>query len=225
MFLFFSCSKKRNDKLRTCDTNLAFKLAAEKCNLQRSCKLRVNQYIFDPKNTCSGISKYLVIQYRCVEPGKFHQQRAYQIVFSCFLSNVYSLTSFHQGFQCQLMTILDSNIVGFCFGNYWSDWQNSGSPNKEGENELLSDHLQHTTSICPKPSGFEIAQNSQIENVRWNTYVLRHSVQYGLSCRNSDQNGKRLCRDFKVRYCCSGRSKSKYSIYLLYDHFLRFDVF
>ena len=106
---------------------------------------------------------------------------------------------------------LDSNTVGICFRQSWSPWQDSGAPSREGEDELLSEHRIENSDLCAQPIGMQIEYiNPPSRRIPWNTFALRHSVHYGVSCKNKDQMRSRTCPDFKVRYCCPGQSTSKF---------------
>ncbi|XP_076814750.1 IgGFc-binding protein-like [Clavelina lepadiformis] len=92
-----------------------------------------------------------------------------------------------------------SNVIGFCFFDAWGPWVDVDNPSRGGDDELLEEHRRQTDSACDNPTGMQI-QFVGRTGFPTGSDIIRQSLTYGLSCRNSDQPG--TCKDYRVRYCC-----------------------
>ncbi|CAK8696725.1 unnamed protein product [Clavelina lepadiformis] len=96
-----------------------------------------------------------------------------------------------------------TNVIGSCPSHSWNSWLDVDNPSGTGDYELLQNHRRRSRSACDNPNGLEIKYVGSVRsNRQWpaNGDVLRHGLNYGLSCKNQHQSG--TCKDYKVRYCC-----------------------
>ncbi|XP_076799587.1 uncharacterized protein LOC143444282 [Clavelina lepadiformis] len=96
-----------------------------------------------------------------------------------------------------------TNVIGSCPSHSWNSWLDVDNPSGTGDYELLQNHRRRSRSACDNPNGLEIKYVGSVRsNRQWpaNGDVLRHGLNYGLSCKNQHQSA--TCKDYKVRYCC-----------------------
>ena len=98
---------------------------------------------------------------------------------------------------------IGTNVIGSCPSHSWNSWLDVDNPSGTGDYELLKNHRRRSRSACDNPNGLEIKYVGSVRsNRQWpaNGDVIRHGLNYGLSCKNQHQSG--TCKDYKVRYCC-----------------------
>lgn len=84
----------------------------------------------------------------------------------------------------------------------WTAWLNRDIPTGTGDWETVSEFRKgYRRHMCPSPTAIEVASVDGISLADTGNVFHANDHITGLICRNEDQ-GKCLCRDYKVRFIC-----------------------